>query len=160
MNAAAFALLGRSVVAVRMINMDLLYLWVLYLVTRFFSNRFANSRPLIPLAVLLVAASIGLTIAEPSWPGFAMSMAALLMYLRVDVWRTEPLFACRYRHLYRTSHVVADKFRRNRGSGAAVDLLTQWWCRGKARWNRRHLKSDVQTTVGFRAPPARLLDRH
>ncbi len=113
MNAAAFGLFGRSVFAVRMINV-MLYLWVLYLVTRFFSNRFANSRPLIPLAVLLVAASIGLTIAEPLVARFRNVDGSLTNVPRVDMWRTEPLFACRYRHLYRTSHVVADEFRRIR----------------------------------------------
>ena len=151
MNAAAFGLFGRSVFAVRMINV-MLYLWVLYLVARFFSNRFANSRPLIPLAVLLVAASIGLTIAEPLWPGFAMSMAALLMYLG---------WICGGQN--RFSLVVTGIFtglamlwRMNFGGYVAivvaVDLLTQWWCRGKARWNRGHLKSDVQTAAAFVLP--------
>ena len=60
---------------------DLFYLGVLLLVVWFFSSRYRSSGPLIPAAVLLIAASIGELVTMPVWQGFALSLAALLTYL-------------------------------------------------------------------------------
>ena len=80
LNAAAFDFLGRSVLAARLLA-DLFYLGVLLLVVWFFSSRYRSSEPLIPAAVLLIAASIGGLLTMPVWEGFALSLAALLTYL-------------------------------------------------------------------------------
>ena len=47
----------------------------------FFSSRYRSSEPLLPAAVLLIAASIGGPVTMPAWEGFALSLAALLTYL-------------------------------------------------------------------------------
>ena len=65
LNAAAFDLIGRSVIAARLLA-DLFYLGVLLLVVWFFSSRYRSSGPLIPAAVLLIAASIGELVTMPA----------------------------------------------------------------------------------------------
>jgi len=80
LNAAAFSILGRSVVAARVMA-DLFYIGVLLLTVWFFSSRYRSGGPLVPAAVLLVAASIGNLITMPLWPGLSLSLAALLTYL-------------------------------------------------------------------------------
>jgi hypothetical protein len=80
LNAAAFKLLGRTVIAARAIA-DILYVIILMLVTWLFRSRFRSYGPLVPTAVLVVAASIGAAIVLPVWPGFAISLAAVLVYL-------------------------------------------------------------------------------
>ena len=80
MNAFLFGLLGRTVLAVRLFG-AVLYLLVLLLVRRFFRRQFQYAEPLLPAAVFLVAAAIGNALREPSWPGFAISILALLTYL-------------------------------------------------------------------------------
>lgn len=150
-SAAAFGLFGRSVFAVRTIDVTL-YLGVLYLVARFFSNRFPHSRLLVSLAVLLVAASIGLTIVQPPWAGFAVSMAALLMYLewicggQNRIWLVVIGIVTGLAMLWRVN------FGGYVAIVVAVDLLTQWWCRGKARWDRSYLTSDLKTAAAFVLP--------
>jgi len=151
-NAAAFGLFGRSVFAARVIEV-VLYLWVLSLAARFFRSRFPYSRPLVPAAVLLVAASIGTTITKPPWPGFAVSMAALLIYLdwlcgeRTRIW------------VVVMSGVLAGfamLWRVNFGGYVAmvvaIDLLVQWWFSGEARWQWRNLKGDLGTAAAFTVP--------
>ena len=80
LNAAAFKLLGRTVIAARAVG-DILYLIVLILVTWLFRSRFRSYGPVVPAAVLVVATSIGAGITLPVWPGFAISLAAVLVYL-------------------------------------------------------------------------------
>jgi hypothetical protein len=94
-NAAAFGLLGRSIASVRFFAVAL-YLFVLFLARGFWRARFPASRALVPGAVLLYAATIGYTITMPFWPGFAMSMAALLIYsIRSMEGKTENGWCCR-----------------------------------------------------------------
>src|SRR5262249_22530877 len=127
--AAAFGLFGRSVLAARAIEV-LLYLWVLFLAARFFRSRFPDSRPLVPAAVLLVAASVGSTITSAPWPGFAVSMAALLIYLdwlcgkpsRIGVLVTSG-FLAGFAMLWRVN------FGGYVAMIVAIDLLVQWWFR-------------------------------
>jgi hypothetical protein len=80
LNAAAFKLLGRTVIAARAVG-DILYLIVLILVTWLFRSGFRSYGPLVPAAVLVVATSIGAGITLPVWPGFAISLSAVLVYL-------------------------------------------------------------------------------
>ena len=80
MNAAAFSLLGRSAVAERLVA-DVFFIGVLLLTAWFFSSRYRTSGPLVPVAVLLVAASIGALVTMPSWLGLSLALAALLTYL-------------------------------------------------------------------------------
>ena len=58
LNAAAFASSAGPCIAARLLA-DLFYLGVLLLVVWFFSSRYRSSEPLVPAAVLLIAASIG-----------------------------------------------------------------------------------------------------
>jgi len=151
-NAAAFELFGRSVFATRAINV-VLYLWVLCLAARFFRIRFPYSRPLIPAAVLLVAASIGTTINSAPWPGFALSMATLLIYLdwlcgkRARIWVVVTLgILAGFAMLWRVN------FGGYVAMVVAIDLLMQWWFRGDGRWDWRHLKCDLGTAAAFAIP--------
>jgi hypothetical protein len=150
--AAAFGLFGRSVVAARAIEV-LLYLWVLSVAARFFRSRFPDARPLVPAAVLLVAASIGSTITWAPWPGFAVSMAALLIYLdwlcgestHIGVVVTSG-FLAGFAMLWRVN------FGGYVAIVVAINLLVQWWFRGEARWEWRHFKSDLGIAAAFAIP--------
>ena len=75
-----FSLIGRSVVAARLVA-DIFYVGVLLLTSWFFTSRYRTAGPLVPAAVLVVAASIGAVVTMPSWEGFSLSLAALLTYL-------------------------------------------------------------------------------
>jgi hypothetical protein len=79
LNAGMFSLLGRTVIASRAIGV-ILYVLVVFLTYRFFRSRFLHSRSVVLAAVLLVAASIGSALNLAVWPGFALSLVALLTY--------------------------------------------------------------------------------
>jgi len=79
LNAAVFKLLGQTVIGPRLMA-DLLLFFVLFLIGWHFSATF-QAGPLIPLAVLVVTASIGTTVSIASWPGFALCLISLLLYL-------------------------------------------------------------------------------
>ncbi len=80
LHAAVFSLLGVSVVSARLLA-DMFFLGLLLVVVWFFSSRYRPSEPLVPAAVLLVAASIGGMVTMPVWQGFSLALAALLVYL-------------------------------------------------------------------------------
>jgi hypothetical protein len=80
LNAAVFSILGRSVIAERLVA-GAFYVAFLLLTGWFFSSRYRTSGPLVPAAVLLIATSIGGLVTLPSWEGFALSLAAVLTYL-------------------------------------------------------------------------------
>jgi len=69
--AALFSLLGRTIVATRILG-GAMYVLVILFATRLLRFHFPRSRPMAMIAVLLVAASIGKGIALPSWPGFGL----------------------------------------------------------------------------------------
>ena len=79
-HAAIFHLLGRSVVAARLIG-TFFYVLVLILATRLFQLRFPHCRSLNPLALLLLSEGIFSCLVLPVWPGFALAFSALLVYL-------------------------------------------------------------------------------
>ena len=81
LNAAVFSLSSRTVIASRMLG-NVLFLIVVLFVLWFYRARFRSWGPLVPIATLAVASSIGSAISLPSWPGFALSLSALLTYLR------------------------------------------------------------------------------
>jgi len=79
LNAGVFTLLGQTIVAPRAAA-GVFLIVVLLLLTRLFRSRF-GADPLVMGAVLLVAVTAGTAIPMPMWPGFAISLAALLVYL-------------------------------------------------------------------------------
>ena len=81
LNAAVFSLFGRTVIASRMLS-NAFFLIVVLLVVWFYRARFRSWGPLVPVAALAVASSIGSAISFPLWPGFALTLSALLMHLR------------------------------------------------------------------------------
>src|SRR5262249_31102227 len=79
-NAAVFHLLARSVLAARLIG-TFFYVLVLILAMRFFQLRFPHCRSLHPMALLLLSEGIVACLVLPVWPGFALALSALLVYL-------------------------------------------------------------------------------
>jgi 4-amino-4-deoxy-L-arabinose transferase-like glycosyltransferase len=151
-NAAAFSLLGRTVLAPRAVA-ALLYILALFLTGRYFRSRFPYSRSLVPLAVLLVAASIGSALTLPVWPGFAISLAALLTYLcfHSDVRNRRSIIG-----ISGILTGLALLYRVNFGAYVAFvvvgDLLLQWYLGGKERWGRVHLRNSLLTLLAYACP--------
>ena len=77
--AAAFRIVGRSVLVIRFIAAAL-YLISMSAIILFFRNSFTNLRPLVAYMSLAVAVAIG-TVSYPQWPAFALSLLSLLAYL-------------------------------------------------------------------------------
>jgi hypothetical protein len=75
--AALFNLLGRTVVANRILGGGVYFL-LIFFAMRLLRAHFPHSRAISAGIVLLVAASIGKGIALPSWPGFGLSAVVLL----------------------------------------------------------------------------------
>ena len=150
LNAGMFSLLGRTVIASRVVGI-VLYLLVVFLTYRFFRSRFLHSRSLAPVAALLVAASIGSALNLAPWPGFAISFAALLTYLcsQSDVRHA--------RWVIGISGILtglALLYRVNFGAYAAAvvvgDLLLHWCCNGGC--NRGRLKGTVLDLSAYLGP--------
>ena len=131
LNAGMFSLLGRTVIASRAIGV-ILYVLVVFLTYRLFRSRFLHSRSLVLAAVLLVAASMGSAVNLAMWPGFALSVVALLTYLCSH-------FQVRHvRWLIGISGILtglALLYRVNFGAYVAAvivgDLLLKWYCNGR-----------------------------
>lgn len=83
MNAAAFRVLGRTVLAQRALA-AVLFLMLLGMAARFYWLSFPHSRLLTPGAVLLLAVSAGTRFVLPPWPAYIISELALLTYLRAQ----------------------------------------------------------------------------
>jgi len=79
-NAGAFALLGRTVLAARVVT-AILYVAVLLLAMRVLRSRLMPVAVLLPAALLLLATSMGAAISLPVFPGFALALSVLLLYL-------------------------------------------------------------------------------
>ncbi len=151
-NAALFGLLGRTVLAVRLFG-AVLYLLVLLLVRRFFRRQFQYAEPLLPAVVFLAAAAIGNALREPGWPGFAISVLALLTYLYSPHGKWNPLWAVGASGLLTG---LALLYRINFGAYVvmvvAFDLLVPWLPGGGAIRNRFCLKQDLLTAAVFLVP--------
>jgi hypothetical protein len=153
-NAALFTLLGRTVLATRASG-ALLYFLLLLVVTRFFRFRFPDSRPLAPLAMLVVVTSIGRTIELPAWPGLAVSLFALLTYLLAEGGAKSPLWAVGVSGLLTGFALL---YRINFGAYVvmvvAFDLVLPWFPHGGKRRDRFHLRKDLLTAAVFLGPLA------
>ena len=151
LNAAAFRLLGRTVIAERVVA-DIFYVIILLLVTWFFRSRFRSWGPVVPAAVLVVATSIGAAITLPVWSGFAISLAALLTYLcsqnveRHRVWLVA---------LSGVLAALAILCRINFGCYAAaviaLDFVRRLWLDRDER-NSRHLRTELTMMGAFAVP--------
>jgi hypothetical protein len=77
--AAGFNLLGRTVIATRLLGGGI-YVLVMILLGRLLARRFQPYGPRFSITVLLAAITLGRTITLPAWPGFGLSVVALLFY--------------------------------------------------------------------------------
>ncbi len=89
-NAFAFGLLGRTVVATRVVS-AILYLLVLILAARYFRRRFPDAAPLVAASTLLFAVAIGGAASLAAWQGFSLALAGLLIYLAPRDFERSPL---------------------------------------------------------------------
>lgn len=153
-NAALFHLLGRTVLATRVFA-AVLYILLLLVATRFFRFRFPYSRPLVPAAMLVIAASIGTTIERAPWPGLAVAIVALLTYLFSQDGAGNSLWAVGVSGLLTG---IALLYRINFGAYVvmivAFDLLLPWFPRAGTRRDRFHLRKDLLTAAVFLGPLA------
>lgn len=88
----AFNLLGRTVVAARLINASL-YVLLMLVAIRFLRREIKGPAALIPVAALLFAAAAGGLATLPPWPAFAISLMAFLVYLYPSNSERNRLFA-------------------------------------------------------------------
>src|SRR4030095_7858380 len=153
LNAAAFSLLGQSVVAPRLVA-DVFFIGIVLLTAWFFSSRYRTSGPLVPAAVLLVAASIGALVTMPPWQGFSLALAALLTYLCSQGLRQHRLWVVAGAGVLAGLAVLS---RINFGGYAAavivLDLLLQR-VRGLDDGPRADSTSLLPTFAAFAAPAA------
>src|SRR5262245_29396789 len=151
LNAAAFKLLGRTVIAARALA-DILYVIVLMLVTWLFRSRFRSYGPLVPAAVLVVATSIGAAIVLPAWPGFAISLAAVLVYLCSREVKRYRIWLVGLSGLLAALGLLS---RINFGCYAVMviglDFLRRLWLDGN-RSGRVRLRSELTTVAAFTIP--------
>jgi hypothetical protein len=151
LNAAAFKLLGRTVIAARAIA-DVLYVIVLTLVTWLFRSRFRLYGPLVPAAVLVLAASIGGAIVLPVWPGFAISLVAVLVYLCSEGAERYRIWLVGLSGLLAAFGILS---RINFGCYAVMviglDFLRRWWLDGN-KADRLRLRNELTTVAAFTIP--------
>lgn len=151
LNAAVFSLFGRTVIANRTLS-NAFFLIVVMLVIWLYRARFRSWGPLVPVATLAVASSIGSAISIPSWPGFALSLSALLMYLRSQEAERHRLW------IVAGSGVLAALallHRINFGGYVlvviAIDFLQRWWLDGRDRGSFR-LQRELTALTAFVLP--------
>jgi hypothetical protein len=77
--AAGFNLFGRTVIATRVLGGGI-YVLVMILLGRLLARHFQPYGPRFTLTMLLVAVTLGRAITLPAWPGFGLSVVALLVY--------------------------------------------------------------------------------
>jgi hypothetical protein len=150
--AATFSLLGKSVVAARLIA-ALLYIAVLLLATRLFRTQFEPSGPFIPAAVLLLAAGTATVITFPAWPGFALSLVALLVYLCSKGTGPYRLWSMVITGVLMAAALLC---RINFGAYAvmvvAVDFFLQSWPLEELRQGRISFRPDFTAMFAFAVP--------
>lgn len=149
LNAAAFDVLGRTVLAVRAIGVAL-YILLLLWAANLFRSKFPHYRPLVPVAMFFFAASIGNAITLPSWPGFAVSIVALLTYLYSEYGPRDRLWGVGASGVLTG---LALLYRINFGAYVAMvvgfDLLLPWCYRDRAPRDRRSLQVDLLRATVF-----------
>jgi len=148
-NAAAFNLLGDTVLAVRAIGAAL-YVLVLLLAGKLFRSKSPQLQSLVPVAMLFLAASIGNAISLAPWPGFAVSMMALLIYLYAQCGIPDRLWVVAASGALTG---VAFLYRINFGAYVAIvvglDQLLEWCYRGGAHWIHRPLGKYLLGAAAF-----------
>ena len=77
--AAGFNLLGRTVIATRLLGGGI-YVLLMILLCRLLARHFQPYGPRFSMTVLLAAVALGRAITLPAWPGFGLSVVALLFY--------------------------------------------------------------------------------
>jgi hypothetical protein len=153
-NAAAFNFLGDTVLAVRAIG-AVLYVLVLLSAGKLFRSKSPQFQSLVPVAMLFFAASIGNAINLPSWPGFAVSMMALLTYLYAQCGTRDRLWVVAASGALTGAALL---YRINFGAYVGIvvglDQLLEWCHRGGAHWIRRPLGKYFLRTAAFWGPLA------
>ena len=143
--------LGLTVIASRMLG-NAFFLMVVLLVVWFYRARFRAWGPLVPLAALAVAGSIGNAISLPFWPGFALSLSALLMYLRAQEAERHRLWLVAGSGVLTALALLS---RVNFGgyvlAVVAIDFLQRWWLDGRDR-ERFRLQSELTALSAFVLP--------
>jgi hypothetical protein len=151
LNAAAFSLFGRTVIASRMLG-NAFFLMVVLLVIGFYRARFRSWGPLVPVAALAVASSIGSAISLPPWPGFALSLSALLIHLGSQQAERHRLWLVAGSGVLTALALLS---RVNFGGYVlvviAIDFLQRWWLDGRDR-GRFRLQSELTALIAFVLP--------
>ena len=151
LNAAVFSLFGRTVIASRMLS-NAFFLMVVLLVIWFYRARFRSWGPLVPVAALAVASSIGSAISFPLWPGFALALSALLMHLRSQEAERHRLWLVAGSGVLTALALLS---RVNFGGYVlaviAIDFLQRWWLDGRDR-ERFRLRSELTALSAFAVP--------
>jgi hypothetical protein len=148
-NAAAFHFLGDTVLAVRAIG-AVLYVLVLLSAGQLSRSKSPQLQSLVPMAMLFLAASIGNAISLPSWPGFAVSMMALLTYIYAQGGTRDRLWLVAASGGFAGAALL---YRINFGAYVAVvvglDQLLQWCRRGGAHWIGRPVGEHLLRAATF-----------
>ena len=151
LTAAVFSLAGRTVIASRMLG-NAFFLIVVLLVVCFYRARFRSWGPLVPVAALAVASSIGNAISLPLWPGFALALSALLMHLRAQEAERHRLWLVAGSGVLTALALLS---RINFGGYVlaviAIDFLQRWWLDGRDREHFR-LQSELTALSAFALP--------
>ncbi len=147
-NAGGFALLGRTVIASRVVTAAL-YVAVLFLAFRLLRSRLIAVSVLLPLGLLLLVTTIGAAISLPVFPGFALSLSALLLYLHSRNYRRNGLLVISVSGVLAA---VAFLYRVNFGGYAitviALDLLLQDGIQSR----RLYFKLNLRRAIAFLVP--------
>ena len=151
LNAAVFGLFGRTVLASRMLS-NACFLMVVLLVVWFYRARFRSWGPLVPVTALAVASSIGSAISLPLWPGFALSLSALLLHLRSQEAERYRLWLVAGAGVLTALALLS---RINFGGYVVavigIDFLQRWWLDGRDR-ERFRLRSELTALGAFALP--------
>jgi hypothetical protein len=150
LNAAAFNLLGYTVLAVRVIGAAL-YFALLLSAGKLFRSRCPQFVSLLPVAMLFLASSIGNAISLPSWPGFAVSVLALVTYLYAQGGTRGRLWIVAVSGALTAAALL---YRINFGGYVAiavvVDQLLPWRDRsGALPWGRQSLRNYLSIAAVF-----------
>jgi hypothetical protein len=152
LHAAMFVLFGKGIVSSRLIG-AVLYIAVLCLTGALFRARFSRWSPLVPVCVLLVAVSIGASLGSPPWPGFALSLVALLSYLLAQARPRNRLPSIAVSGFLAAAAIL---WRINFGGYVvlvvAIDLLLRSWPEPEGRWTRDRLKPLLTTAIAYGVP--------